>query len=164
MVYKLDLLSGAIAVIAGNNIVNGLFTDGADARSNSFNRLNFIKVVDGGRILMTDLTSSRVIQVIPNTYSPPITPEPLALAYTAYLVAGNGSEGYAGENVAATSSMIQRPVDCTVDKQGNVIISSINQARILQVSSTSKLLTTYAGNGNPTYNDSYFCRDRIEDI
>ena len=61
-------------------------------------------------------------------------------------VAGTGTAGYSGDNVAATSTLLNFPCDVEVDASGNLLIADGNNHRIRRVD-TSGTITTFAGNG-----------------
>ena len=61
-------------------------------------------------------------------------------------VAGNGSIGYSGDGVAATSTALNLPHAVTVDAIGNLFIADEYNNRIRKVD-TNGIITTVAGNG-----------------
>jgi hypothetical protein len=65
-------------------------------------------------------------------------------------VAGNGTAGYNGDNIAATSAEID-PAAVAVDSEGNLYIGDYRNQRIRKVN-TSGTITTVAGNGTAGYN------------
>jgi len=65
-------------------------------------------------------------------------------------VAGNGSEGYSGDNGPAVSAEIYGPVGVAVDAIGNIFIADCYNHRIRKVD-TNSIITTVAGNGSEDY-------------
>ena len=63
-------------------------------------------------------------------------------------VAGNGNQGYSGDNVSATSTSIFFPNDVAVDPSGNMFIADTDDCRIRRVSAATGMITTIAGKGN----------------
>ncbi len=61
-------------------------------------------------------------------------------------VAGNGIQGYNGENKPATAAELSSPVGVAVDTKGNLYISDPGTALISKVNTTGTI-TTIAGNG-----------------
>jgi len=59
-------------------------------------------------------------------------------------VAGNGTQGFGGDNGPATSAQLNRPQGVAVDSAGNVYIADRNNNRIREVS--NGVITTVAGN------------------
>lgn len=64
-------------------------------------------------------------------------------------VAGNGTEGYGGDNGPATSAILDTPTGIAVDSSGNLYIADTNNNRIREVS--GGIITTIAGTGAPGY-------------
>ncbi len=64
-------------------------------------------------------------------------------------VAGNGKQGYSGENGPATSASLQEPYSLAFDNAGNLYIGSLTLGRVCKVAATNGIITTVAGNGNP---------------
>jgi sugar lactone lactonase YvrE len=61
-------------------------------------------------------------------------------------VAGNGTEGYAGDGGPATSKEVDGPAGLAIDSNGNLYIADFNNQRIEKVD-PSGVLTAVAGNG-----------------
>ena len=66
-------------------------------------------------------------------------------------VAGNGFNGYNGDNIAATSATLLNPFDVALDGVGNIYIADLGNQRVRKVT-LGGLITTVAGNGTPGYN------------
>src|SRR5436309_3105393 len=66
-------------------------------------------------------------------------------------VAANGTAGYNGDNIAATSAELNYPAGVAVDSAGNLYIADERNQRIRKVN-TSGTITTVAGNGKAGYN------------
>ena len=69
-------------------------------------------------------------------------------------VAGNGTRGYNGDNIAATSAQLNFPTGVAVDGAGNLYIADNNNNRIRRVASSTGLITTVAGNGAAGFVDN----------
>ena len=67
-------------------------------------------------------------------------------AQTITTVAGNGTYGYFGDGVPATSTSLTSPIGVAADAGGNVYIAERNAFRIRKVSPAG-IITTIAGNG-----------------
>ncbi len=80
------------------------------------------------------------------------TDEPRVLKITAdnmtTVVAGNGTDGYTGDNGPATAATIGIPTGIAVDGAGNLYITDIENSRIRKVDAATKTITTVAGGGN----------------
>src|SRR5947207_1580688 len=66
-------------------------------------------------------------------------------------MAGNGSFGFAGDGGAATSASLSGPAGVAVDAGGNLYIAAYSNHRIRKVDAATGIITTMAGNGNPTF-------------
>jgi uncharacterized protein (TIGR03437 family) len=64
-------------------------------------------------------------------------------------VAGNGTQGYSGDNGPATSAELAGPYGIAVDAAGNLYIGDAPANRVRKVS--GGVITTVAGNGLPAY-------------
>ncbi len=60
--------------------------------------------------------------------------------------AGNGTSGYSGDNVQATTTSIYTPQGINFDKNGNLFIADYNNHRIRKVD-VNGIITTFAGMG-----------------
>jgi uncharacterized protein (TIGR03437 family) len=65
------------------------------------------------------------------------------------LVAGNGTQGFSGDNGPATSAQLYLPNGIAVDSDGNLYIAEFGNHRIRKVS--NGVITTVAGNGTEGY-------------
>ena len=122
---------GTITTVAGNG-VQGYSGDGGPATSADLNYPNGVAVDGSGNLYIADTNNVRVRKV---TAGGIIT-----------TVAGNGAQGFAGDNGAATSAELSSQSRVAVDSFGNVYIADIDNSRIRKVSS-SGVITTVAGNG-----------------
>jgi hypothetical protein len=60
-------------------------------------------------------------------------------------VAGNGVQGFSGDNGSATSAMLAKPSSVAVDAAGNLYIADTANSRIRKVESATGIITTVAG-------------------
>ena len=72
-------------------------------------------------------------------------------ADTITTVAGNGTQGYSGDNGNATSAQLYNPHGVALDSSGNLYIADRENNRIRKVNS-SGIITTVAGTGLAGYN------------
>jgi hypothetical protein len=61
---------------------------------------------------------------------------------------GTGTPANVGDGGLATSATVQNPRDVALDGQGNLFIAELNYGRVRKVTSTTGIITTFAGNGN----------------
>jgi sugar lactone lactonase YvrE len=66
-------------------------------------------------------------------------------------VAGNGVEGFAGDNGPATAAQLDSPAGLALDSAGDLFIADSHNHRIREVSSATGTITTIAGIGAPGF-------------
>ena len=67
-------------------------------------------------------------------------------------IAGNGTDGFSGDNGPATSAMLSSPQGVAVDSAGNVYIADTFNHRIRRVDAATKNIMTIAGDGTFGFN------------
>lgn len=65
-------------------------------------------------------------------------------------IAGNGQSGYTGDNVQATTTALNAPVNVAFDSAGNLYIADSLNNRVRKVDTTG-IITTVAGTGRPGF-------------
>ncbi len=98
-----------------------------------------------GGITLTTLSGT----VMAYAYIQGIGTGPLATVIpgTISSVAGSGTFGYNGDNIAATAAQLGNPQGVAIDPAGNLYIADSANHRIRKVSASSGLITTVAGTG-----------------
>ena len=66
-------------------------------------------------------------------------------------IAGTGSSGYSGDNGQATSAAINSPAGIAIDSSGNVYFSDFSNHCIRKITTSTGIITTYAGTGTGSY-------------
>ncbi len=66
-------------------------------------------------------------------------------------IAGNGTTGYTGDGGPATSAELNWPYGVAVDSAGNVYIADLSNNVVREVTASSGIITTVAGNGTQGY-------------
>jgi sugar lactone lactonase YvrE len=66
-------------------------------------------------------------------------------------VAGNGIEGYSGDDGAATNAELSYPSGLALDSAGNLYIADLDNSVIRKVSKSSGMISTVAGTGAAGY-------------
>ena len=142
--------SGTITTVAGNG--NTQFSgDGGPATASTVYILgmhNGLAVDAAGNLFIADDGHHRIRKV-----------DPKGIITT---VAGNGSQNYSGDGVAATKTSLYRPTGVAVDAAGNLYIADTNNYRIRKVD-TSGIISTiagigafgYSGDGGPAINATF---------
>ena len=62
-------------------------------------------------------------------------------------VAGNGTSGYNGDDIAASSALLQVPASITSDSSGNLYYIDTNYRRVRKITMSTGIITTVAGTG-----------------
>jgi trimeric autotransporter adhesin len=140
-VSKIDT-SGNITVIAGTG-AGGLSGVGGPATSATFDRPADVVVDPAGNVYFAVETAEQVLRIDATTQ-------------ILTSVAGNGTEGYSGDNGPATQASLSRPEGLALDLQGNLYIEDQDNNLVRKVD-TAGIITTVAGNpatigqGSPAY-------------
>lgn len=66
-------------------------------------------------------------------------------------VAGNGEEGFNGDDIPATQAIVSHPTALAVDAAGNLYVYSAGNNRVRRVDAATGLISTVAGNGDIGY-------------
>jgi sugar lactone lactonase YvrE len=127
LVYKVS--NGAIATVAGNG-TPGFSGDNGPASGAQLNGPWGLAVDSAGSLYIADWGNNRIRKVSNGTIT---------------TVAGNGTQGFSGDNGPATSTQLNRPAGIAVDPAGNLYIADTGNNRIRQVSNGA--IATIAGNG-----------------
>jgi len=129
---------GIITTFAGVPGHPGYSGDGGPATAAKLTQPAGIAADNAGNIYIADPSMSVIRKVTPN-----------GIIST---FAGNGTSGYSGDGGPATKAEFQigSPQGVAVDKAGNVYASDY-QNHVIRKISTSGIITTIAGTGNPDY-------------
>ncbi len=128
-VSKIDT-AGNITVIAGTG-AGGLSGVGGPATSATFDRPSDVIVDPAGNVYFGAETAQQIFRID-------------AVTQILTSVAGNGTQGYSGDNGPATQASLNRPEGIALDKQGNLYIEDQDNNLIRKVD-TSGIITTVAG-------------------
>ncbi len=125
--------NGIITTVAGSN-ATGFSGDGGPATNAVLNFVTAVACDSSGNLYFADSNNERIREVNGNGI---IT-----------TIAGDGSPGYNGDNIAATKAELHFPWGVAVDASGNVYIGDQGNNRIRKVA-TNGVITTIAGTGSP---------------
>jgi sugar lactone lactonase YvrE len=135
-IRKVDVY-GIITTVAGTG-VKGYSGDGG-ASTNAELNWPFGVAVDGsGSLFIADRDNNRIRKVSANGV---IT-----------TVAGNGIQGFSGDDGAATNAELSQPDGVSLDAYGDIIIADTINNRIREVNAAGNM-TTLAGNGTPGFSN-----------
>ncbi len=137
-IRKVSAATGIISTVAGVGTMsfNG---DNIAATSDTLNSPLSVAVDSSGNVYFADAGNHRVRKITTAT----------GLITT---VAGTGVQGYNGDNIAATSAMLNIPYGVAVDTLGNVYVADGGNNRVRKVTIGSGIITTVVGNGVSAYN------------
>ena len=129
--------NGFITTIAGTGTY-GYNGDGVAATSANLSYPSHGVLVDAsGNLIISDSYVDRIRKVTTNGFISTI--------------AGTGTGGYNGDNIAATSAMIKNPYALVLDADGNLYFADGDNNRVRKISTTG-IITTVAGTGVAGYN------------
>ncbi len=126
---------GIISTVAGSG-TQGYSGDGAAATSAALYQPEYVSVDASGNLYIADQGNYRVRKVTSGG--------------TISTIAGNGNYKFTGDGGAATVANLNWPIGVAADASGNLYIADQFNHRIRKVS-TSRIITTVAGNGLATY-------------
>jgi hypothetical protein len=125
-------INNIITTIAGNGIESGDLGDGGRATSATLNKVFQIALDTANNLYLADFNNHKIRAVS------------LTLG-TIKLVAGTGGTVYNGDNMRATSAVVNNPAGVFLDSRGHVFISENFQNRIRRVDAVSQIITTQVG-------------------
>jgi hypothetical protein len=125
-------VSGVIGTVAGNR-TSGYSGDGESATNATLNNPSGVVVDANANLFIADTYNQRVRMV--NTNGTIIT------------IAGDGIQGYSGDDGAATNASLYYPSGIAIDLQGNLMIADLDNNRIRKVDPNG-VITTLAGGGD----------------
>jgi len=127
--------SGAITTIAGTGAA-GFSGDGGAAASAVLNLPTAVAVDAAGNLYIADTNNHRIRKISGTTIT---------------TVAGDGEQLYLNDGVAATQTGLDSPSGIAVDAAGNLYIADTLNQRIREVTLSSGLISTVAGNGTKSF-------------
>jgi trimeric autotransporter adhesin len=126
---------GVIRAAAGTG-TNGYSGDGGPASVAKIGRPRGVAVDASGNLYIADTSNNRVREV--------------ALDGTINTLAGNGTQGFAGDGGPATTAMMRLPAGVALDSSGNLYIAEFNNNRVRKIT-TNGVISTVAGYGTAGY-------------
>ena len=142
VIREVNSSTGLITTVAGNG-TDGYSGDGYAATGAEFNFPNAVAVDAAGDVFIADSGNNVIREVDLST----------GLITT---VAGNGTCGYSGDGGPATSAELSYPTGVAVDAKGDLFIADSGNNVVREVTSSTGLITTVAGNGTGGYSgDGY---------
>jgi len=147
--YVFAVSGGNVTAFAGTGI-EGYNGDGIQATSAQLALPNGLTIDSKGNIYIADYGTSRIRMVTPSG--------------KISTVAGNGTKcepttDPCGDGGPASQANFNFPMDVAVDSGGNIFIADAFDNRIRRVDASTKVITTFAGNGNPCSSPTSSCGD-----
>ena len=130
--------AGVITTVAGNGVA-GFGGDGGAAFNASLNFPRNVAVDPDGNIYVADRNNSRIRKI---STSGVIT-----------TFAGNGTNGFSGDNGPAIDASLGRPYGVAVDTNGNVFIADTNNNRVRRVALDGTISTVVGTGAEASYGD-----------
>lgn len=129
-IRKVDA-SGVISTFAGNGTAPTT-GDGGQAIDAGLSTSSSFAVDASGNLYFTDLLNHRIRKITP--------------AGIITTIAGNGSAGFTGDGVLATTTALNRPSGLAIDSFGNIYFADVANYRIRKIDN-SGVISTIAGVG-----------------
>ncbi len=129
---QVALMPGIITTVAGDSSSVSFGGDNGPATSAKLGYPMGIAVDSAGNLYIADELNQRIRKVSVST----------GIITT---MAGNGGQGYSGDNVAATSAALNLPSAIALDGAGNLYIADGANRRVRMVSTATGVITTVAG-------------------
>ena len=144
-----EVVAGIIQTVAGNG-TNGYSGDGGIATSAQLDLPQGLFVDASDNIFIADTDNNRIRVV--NTGTSAITVATVVIQPgDIQTVAGNGTAGYTGDGGAATSAELNIPNGVFADGSGDIFIVDTVNSVIREVTGSSGVIATVAGNGTAGY-------------
>jgi trimeric autotransporter adhesin len=134
VIWKVTAATGIITEIAGNG-TSGFSGQGGPATSAELSNPEGVAVDSAGNLYIADTFGAAVIWKV------------TAATGTITVVAGNGTQGFSGNNGPATSAELGQPDGVAVDNAGNFYIADAANAVIWKVTASTGIITVVAGGG-----------------
>lgn len=136
-IRKVSATTGIITTVAGNGTA-GFSGDGASATTAKLSNPIGIAVDRLGNLYIADPQNQRIRKVSVST----------GFIST---IAGNGTQGFAGDGGLATAANLKYPSSITVDWLSNVYIADQYNNRIRKIDANTGFISTIVGNGIQGY-------------
>jgi hypothetical protein len=123
--------AGILTTIAGTGVA-GFSGDTAAATTAALCRPAALAIAADASLLVADSCNQRIRRI-----------DAAGIITT---VAGNGTQGFGGDNGAALTAEFNQPLGLALDSSGNLLVADTQNNRIRRIDSTGRI-TTLAGNG-----------------
>ncbi len=159
-IRKVTMSTSVITTVVGTGTASST-GDGSAATSATINNPCFSRFDSLGNYYISECNGNRVRKVItvsteiptaapsiqPTPY-PSLSPHSISIIST---IAGTGTASYSGDTGQATSATISLPVGIVIDSSGNVYFNDWSNHRMRKITSSTGIITTYAGTGSSSF-------------
>lgn len=149
-IRKVTASTGDISTVAGDG-TEGTSGDGGSATSAELTALSGVTVDSGGNLYIAGYEPFRSCRLCVMEYLDSAVREVVASTGTINTFAGDYSEGYSGDGGSATSAELNGPSGLAVDPGGNVYIADMGNNVIREVTASTGVINTIAGEGTAGY-------------
>jgi uncharacterized protein (TIGR03437 family) len=125
--------SGVVTTMAGNGLA-GFDGDGGQATAARLRLPSAVAIDKDGNLYIADYSNHRIRKVTAST----------GVITT---VAGNGTQGFNGDNGPAIDASLNFPESVAVDKDGNLFIADSSNHRVRKVTAGTGMISTVVGTG-----------------
>jgi sugar lactone lactonase YvrE len=125
--------TNTITTFAGNGAA-GFNGDGGPATQAALNNPTGLFFDAAGNLFIADRNNHRIRRID-------------AATKIITTVAGNGTQGFAGDDDLATNAQLNNPADVAVDAQGHLFIVDQGNHRVRRVNANDRTIKTFAGTG-----------------
>jgi sugar lactone lactonase YvrE len=137
VICKLNLTSGILTTIAGTG-APGFSGDNGPATSAQLDLPTALALDPQNNLYLADTRNHRIRRID---------------AVTGFIttIAGNGTQGFSGDNAPAIAAAIDSPTGLALDASSNLYLADTHNHRIRRVDANTGLITTIAGTGSLGY-------------
>ena len=132
-IRRIDATTGLITTIAGTGTA-GYSGDNGPATAAQLDLPTALAIDASGNLYLADTANHRIREI--NATTGIIT-----------TIAGNGTQGFSGDNGPATAASIDSPTGLALDAANNLYLADTHNNRIRRIDATTGLITTIAGTG-----------------
>jgi sugar lactone lactonase YvrE len=137
VIRKLSLTTNILTKIAGNG-APGFSGDSGPATSAQLDLPIAIAVDAQNNLYLADARNHRIRRID-------------AATGVITTIAGNGTQGFSGDNTPATAASIDSPTGLALDASNNLYLADTHNHRIRRIDAITGVITTIAGNGSLGY-------------
>lgn len=135
-IRKLDLTTGIITTVAGTTA--GFSGDNGPANAAQLSLPTALAVDANHNLYIADTQNHRIRKLAITT----------GIITT---IAGNGTQGFSGDDGPATAATIDSPAGLAIDSAGDLYISDTHTHRVRKITAATGIITTIAGTGTPGF-------------